>query len=278
MRKFMLFRGLVIMLFLITAGCSEDKTTVTDNAQDQVVLATVQDYYTPGKASEPPKIYASVFSNPLTEVKYCKINDTSFEGADFFDYGYGCCSLNLTGEQQTALNIDNSVEFEMSTELGKVGGSITKPSPVTGPMINGAVPDYEDVYQFNVVSSDDIILSWTYGTEKPNYVMIQVQHTWYDHDTYETGQTDFYRSIPNTETSYTIFKAGEIPPDGDIYIWISSVNGPDKSNDGVSNLTGDGSGSIHWISDSELNELYIQVGEAWKSGNDVNENGGYCNE
>ena len=263
MMKKVFTMALAVMILIVTTGCTDEIVIVDDPLEDQIITARIIEYSEQDSTID-QLVDANLYTEPMIGINYCTINDTTFDSAENFEFGIGNCNLHLTPEQVAGLNLDNNVYFEMNTDLGSLSGSVSRPAMISDIKINGIELDTlsSSVVQTNV--GEDIIVSWSYQLEKPDYFQINAFYEGYDSLLSDYYNFEILKTVSNNDSSFTLLEANETSLDGEIYLTIYRINGPDVSNNEVSNLQGSGVGYLHWICQSDQEKVEIQVGSGKK--------------
>ena len=261
MYKMMINFSIISIMLLIFLGCSEHSDTSPPLTIDQIVIEVIDQIGFDFKQSDDYYIQGRVVGEPVPDFNYMKINTNLYEIEDNYSYYLGCLFFKLTNEQLNTLEMTDTVTMEVSTSLGSVTGVISKPSQLDSVMINDTSSDYN----YQIENDQDIILTWTYGDIKPDFVHILYWYDWFDEITQEYVGDFVLRTIPNTENSIKLFDADETNMNGEIYVNFSSYNGPVLESNTLGNMTGEGSGYLYRRLITDAGIFGIQVGAGLKN-------------
>lgn len=255
----------LITMLMILASCNFDNNTIV-NEEGQRVLAYIMesDDYLYKQSSYDLKIEGKLTASPLPEFNYFKIDGEIFSSWDNFAVKPGYIDFYMNPEQASDIHIYSTVYFEVNTEFGAVFGNQSRPGLIDNIEINDDPADYSIQYPNAEISLSEILeVSWTYGSEIPDFLHIYGIYSYHDGFTDKVMEINEY--IDNSYTFFRLFNSGVLKYDGRVNFNIEPYNGPIPTEDSASNLSGDGTGTLYWSHLPDYCELEVQVGNGYKS-------------
>ena len=259
-----LFLFSAVMIF---TSCNFDNNTIV-NEEGQRVVAYIMESedYIYKQSSYELKVEGKLIASPLPEFNYFKIDGTKFESRDNFTVKPGYIDFYLTPQQASDIDIYSSVYFEVNTEFGAVFGNLSRPPLISDIQINGEPAEYGTFFpNAEIRLSEELIVSWTYGSERPNFFW--VYGNYYYHDGYSDRVMRINVYIDSSYSFFRLFNSGILQYDGRVNFNIEPYNGPIPTDDSAYNMTGEGHGTLYWSRLPDYCELEVQVGNGYKSKN-----------
>lgn len=243
-----------VLTALIIQACSEEKNIAGPVKVDQIAIASFDQIRFNFKEDW---IFFSgrIYAEPIPDVDNFSINGEIFIGEDNSASVLGYVSLNP--DLGDYFQITYATELEINTGLGSLNGTVNEPDELVNVKVNDTASDY--YYQTDLNNSVDLTWESSYP-EKSDFILIV---GWYEDI---NGQMIDEKIIllPNTSTSIRLFEEDETVHEGEIWINISSVNGPFPEAGSAGNMTGDGSGYLYRRLLTESGIIGIEVGQTSK--------------
>ncbi|MBN2858432.1 MAG: hypothetical protein JXN63_08525 [Candidatus Delongbacteria bacterium] len=270
MKKINILSLFVFSAVTILTSCNFDNNTII-NEEGQRVTAYIMESedYLYKQSSYDLKIEGKLMASPLPEFNYFKIDGEIFSSRDNFTLNPGYIDFYLTSQQASVLRIYSTVYFEVNTEFGAIFGNQSRPALIDDNIeINGTDADYSTVYPNAEINLSDMLeVSWTYGSERPDFLHVYGIYSYHDGFTDRVMKINEY--IDSSYSFFRLFNSGVLQYNGRVNFNIEPYNGPIPGEDSVSNMSGDGTGTLYWSHLPDYCELEVQVGNGYKGKDDI---------
>ena len=233
-------KKLILMSIILIVGCDK-LLEVEDEANDSTsqimfVYAQHDNSYNDNNYNsvyiENTEVFGVIFSDPLVEFTYLKLNETVFSGDDYSIIYPG---YTIFGENDSTAMITSNftpLDVEVKTSQGMMNGTISLPDtimtlglsetsnlPLSTPFTISWAGSNADFY--------DVSIDYGYKDENENW---QNEH-------FNEMTTDYSFTFPGSIFSYN----GEIN-----YITVQPINGTIPKEGAEGNMSGDGSGFLYY--------------------------------
>lgn len=262
-RKNILAVTLFLLVLLINSCNFDNNTIINEEGQRVTVYIMETDDYLYKQSSYELEIEGELMASPLPEFNYFRIDGSTFPSRDNYTVNPGNITFYLTKDQASDIHIYSTVYFEVNTELGAIFGNQSRPPIIDNIEINGHPADYSLLYPNAEINlSDKLEVSWTYGSQRPDFIHIYGYYSYHDGFTDRVMKINEY--IDNSYSFFNIYNTGVLQYDGRVNFNIEQYNGPMPTDDTPSNMSGDGTGTLYWSHLPDYCELEIQVGNGYK--------------
>ena len=261
------------LLFLISAvliliSCNFDNNTIIDEEGQRITAYIMEsDDYLYKQSSYDLKIEGRLTASPLPEFNFFKIDGEVFSSRDNFIVKPGYIDFYLTAQQSSDIHIYSTVYFGVNTEFGAVFGNQSRPALIQNININGDPADYSISYPNAEINLSEMLeVSWSYESSRPDFLHIYGIYSYYDGFTDRVMNINEY--VDSSYSFFRLFNTGVLQYDGRVNFNIEPYNGPIPTDNGTSNMSGDGAGSLYWSHLPDYCELEVQVGDGYRSKDD----------
>jgi len=227
-------KKLILISILFIVGC--DNATEPDTKQSMFVYAQHDNsYYDDDYNSvyiENTEVFGVIFSDPLVEFTYLKLNETVFSGDDYSEIYPG---YTMFGDNDSTAMITSNftpLDVEVKTSQGMMNGTISLPDTI---MTLGLSETS------NLPLSTPFTISW--AGSNADFYTVSFSYDYKDEN--DNWQYEYFDEM-TTDNSFT-FLGSIFSYNGEInYITVQPSNGTIPKEGAEGNMSGDGSGFLYY--------------------------------